>query len=390
MARLAGSVHTSDDVFRSEVADIMRGQMVAVMSAGERDARTGAGPDVVIVDGRHGLAAAIDAVERLRASDQAAGIFFVAGESHPDVILRAMRAGANEFFSWPLARDAFDEALQRAATRRASVPGVQAQATTIVFFGAKGGAGTTTMAVNCGVEIARISKRPVVLVDLKPGLGEVSLFLGVRSRYTLLDAIDNLHRLDNEFLRELVVKHKSGLEVLAGSDLFDRPGANDSGSVEEVFRLLRSQYEYVVVDAGSQMSPCSVAALYMADTVCLVANPDVACVRNAQRLLDRIGQLGASGDRVRVLLNRASEPMPIPPTQIQNALAHPIYHTFPSDYRSVSNALNSGVPLTMMDNTELAGQFDLFTRRILDPSTEVSVGGRRRSTLGLERIASLW
>ena len=65
-----------------------------------------------------------------------------------------------------------------------------------MFFGAKGGAGTTTIAVNCGVELARLSKRSTVIVDLKPGLGEVALFLGVRPRYSCSTRIDNLHRLD--------------------------------------------------------------------------------------------------------------------------------------------------------------------------------------------------
>ena len=159
--------------------------------------------------------------------------------------------------------------------------------------------------MNCGVELARLSKRSTVIVDLKPGLGEVSLFLGVRPRYSLLDAIDNLHRLDREFLRELVVKHKSGLEILAGSDQFDRPGAADGGAIEELFRLLARQYEYILVDCGSQINSCTVAALYTADTIFLVANPDVPSIRNSQRLLERVRQLGACGERVRVLLNRA-------------------------------------------------------------------------------------
>ena len=162
-----------------------------------------------------------------------------------------------------------------------------------MFFGAKGGAGTTTLAVNCAVDVARLSKRPTVIVDLKPGLGEVTLFLGVRSRYTLTDALDNLHRLDAEFLKELVIKHKSGLEVLSGSELFDRPGPADAAALEEVFRLLARQYEYIVVDAGSAINACSVTSMYTADTICFVANPDVPSVRNAQRLLDRIGQLGS-------------------------------------------------------------------------------------------------
>src|SRR4029077_11132328 len=158
-------------------------------------------------------------------------------------------------------------ALRGPAARAEPPEGPQAVPTPLVFFGAKGGAGTTTVAVNCGVELARLSKRSTVIVDLKPGLGEVALFLGLRPRYSLLDAIDNLHRLDREFLKELVVKHKSGLEILAGSDQFDRPGAADGGAIEELFRLLAKQYEYILVDAGSQINSCTVASLYTADTI---------------------------------------------------------------------------------------------------------------------------
>src|SRR5204862_556434 len=224
---------------------------------------------------------------------------------------------ANEFFTWPPAEETFHGAVRRTAARRETALGARASATTLVCFGAKGGAGTTTVSVNCGVELARLSKRSTVIVDLKPGLGEVALFLGVRPRFSMLDGIDNLHRLDREFLKELVAKHKSGLEILAGSDQFDRPGAADGGGIEELLRLLTRQYEYIVVDAGSQINSCSVAALYAADQMFLVANPDVPSVRNAQRLLERVRELGACGERVRLLLNRAAEPYPIPPKQIE-------------------------------------------------------------------------
>ena len=97
-------------------------------------------------------------------------------------------------------------------------------------------------------------------------------------------------------------------------------------------------------------------------------NPDVPSVRNAQRLLERVRELGAVGERVRLLLNRAAEPFPIPPKQIEAALGHPIHHMFPSDYKTVSAALNSGVPLAMAGNSDIATQFDQFTRRLLDPN----------------------
>ena len=153
----------------------------------------------------------------------------VALESNPDLILQAMRSGANEFLAWPPSDKSFQEAIHRVTSRRNASSATRSHATTIAFVGAKGGTGTTTVAVNCAVELARLSKRPTMIVDLKAGLGEVTLFLGVRSRYSLLDAIDNLHRLDTEFLKELVVKHKSGLEILAGSDHFDRPARFGGG-----------------------------------------------------------------------------------------------------------------------------------------------------------------
>jgi Flp pilus assembly CpaE family ATPase len=143
------------------------------------------------------------------------------------------------------------------------------------------------------------------------------------------------------------------------------------------------------------MNSCAVAALYTADRMFLVANPDVPCVRNAQRLLERVRELGASADRMRLLLNRAQEPYPIPPKQIETALGHPIHHTFPSDYKTVSAALNSGVPLALAGSSEIATQFDQFTRGLLDPNADggsqpTQGGGGRKSMLGIEKIASLW
>jgi len=116
----------------------------------------------------------------------------------------------------------------------------------------------------------------------------------------------------------------------------------------------------------------------------------VPSVRNAQRLLDRIGQMGTSGDRVRLLMNRAAEPYPIPPAQIEKAVGHPIFHTFLSDYKTVSTALNSGVPIALAGNSELASQFAEFARRIVDPSSPEAAVPSKRSSLGLQRLASMW
>jgi pilus assembly protein CpaE len=390
MAQLVGLIVSEDEAFRKQVGQLLRSGTIPVSVLSDRQARDGTSPDFIIVDIRTDQSGGMATIERLHASNSQAGIFAVAQAADPELILQAMRAGANEFFAWPPPDETFHGAIRRTAARRETAQGARPAATTLVFFGAKGGAGTTTVAVNCGVELARLSKRTTVIVDLKPGLGEVGLFLGVRPRFSVLDAIDNLHRLDREFLRELVTKHKSGLEILAGSEQFDRPGAADGGAIEELFRLLARQYEYIVVDAGSQINSCTVAALFAADTMYLVANPDVPSVRNAQRLLDRVRQLGAAGDRIRFLLNRAAEPFPIPRKQIEGAVGHPIHHTFPSDYKAVSTALNSGVPLAISGASDIATQFESFIRGLLEIDAAASANADKRPRTGLEKLASLW
>jgi pilus assembly protein CpaE len=391
MAQLIGLIVSDDEGFRKPLGRLLRSGTVPVSVIDELTAPGGVTPDLMVVDIRGDAPSALAAIERLRASTPSASIFAVALNADPDLILQAMRAGANEFFVWPPADETFYGAVRRTAARRETAQGAKPAATTLVFFGAKGGSGTTTLAVNCAVEVARMSRRSTVIVDLKPGLGEVALFLGVKPRYSVLDALDNLHRIDREFLRELVVRHKSGLEILAGSEAFDRPSAADAGGIEELFRLLARQYEYIVVDAGNQINACAVSAVYTADRMFLVANPDVPSVRNAQKLLERVRELGASGDRLRLLLNRAAEPFPIAPKQIENALGHPVHHTFVSDYKTVSAALNSGVPLSQAGNSELAGQVDLFARKVLDPNFETPQQvPQKRGLLGLEKLASLW
>ena len=387
MARINGVVLSDDETFRAQVGSLLRGGPVPIAtltdSGGQR-------ADIVVIDARGDLGAAMARAEQWRANNPA-GVFAIASDSTPDLILQAMRSGANEFFAWPPPETTFHDAVRRAAGRVATTTAAHVSQT-IVFIGAKGGAGTTTVAVNCGVEIARLSKRSTVIMDLKGGTGEIGLFLGVRSRYSLLDALDNPQRLDSEFIRELTTKHKSGLDILTGSDQWERPAPSDTPALEELFRLLSGQYEYVLVDAGCQINPVTISALYSADMICLVANPDVPSVRNAQRIIERLRQLGPCSERVRLLLNRAAEPFPIPRTQIESAIGHPIDHSFPSDYKTVSAALNSGVPLALAGNSEVATQFDSFTRRLLEPEGQVVdlPQAAKRVPLGLNRIASIW
>ncbi|MBA2305369.1 MAG: AAA family ATPase [Acidobacteria bacterium] len=390
MAQLAVSVVSNDDHCKREMARMLRACGVPIGIVEERRAGDTAVSDVYIIDIRADASSGMATIERLRAAHPGVAIFAVASNTEPDLILQAMRAGANEFFPWAaggIARgteESFQGAVRKTAARRdAATAGARQPCVTHVFLGAKGGAGTTTVAVNCAVELARLTKRPTAILDLKPCLGEVALFLGVRPRFTVLDAIENLHRLDRDFLKELMSRHKSGLDILAGSEQFDRPNAQDAVALEELLRILGKLYDYIVIDAGNLINACAVAALYAADTVFLVANPDVPSIRNAQRLVDRVRQLGAGSERIRVLLNRTSDQHLIAPKQIETALGYGIHHSFSSDYRTVSTALNSGVPLTLTNHSEISAQFGSFAKQLLGMEEAKVEPERRRPFLGI-------
>ena len=156
MAQIVSFFVTEDEEFKKHLGRLLRSGAIPVSVLDQL--REGVAPDVVIVDARGDASSAMGTIERLRAGLPGSAIFAVARVAEPDLILQAMRAGANEFFTWPPAEDTFHSAMRRTASRRETAAGAQPAATTLVFFGAKGGAGTTTIAVNCGVELARITQ----------------------------------------------------------------------------------------------------------------------------------------------------------------------------------------------------------------------------------------
>jgi pilus assembly protein CpaE len=389
MAQISAAIATTDVDFRGHITKVLRTSGLPISVVDEKHVANGTAPDLAVVDIRSGTASACGVLEQCRSAWPSAAIFAIATTAHSDQILEAMRAGANEFLAWsgpgdPASHQAFLAALRRAVEKTRANRDGSRSGVTLSFFGAKGGTGTTTLAVNSAIEIARITKRPTLIVDLHQFIGEVALFLGVRPRYSLIDAIDNLHRADQEFLRELVVKHKSGLDILAGGDQADRPGSQDVPAVEQLLQLFSRIYDFIVVDAGSITNPCAEVAVCTADTIYLVANPDVASIRNAHRVADRIEHFGAGKDRLRILLNRFGDDHQIAPKQIETALGHSIHMAFPSDYVTVSTALNSGVPLTLTNHSEMAAQLSRLTREIVQmPEQEQKDGKAKGHFLGL-------
>src|SRR5262245_36833431 len=166
MAQLTVLIISHDEEFKRQAAQLIRACGVPIGILEGRNGSDGSSPDVALVDIRFDASSGMAAIERLRAAHPAIALFAIAQGAEPDLILQAMRAGANEFFAWQPGgatqasrgmEESFHAAVRRTATRRdAATAGARPPCVTYVFLGAKGGAGATTVAVNCAVEIATL------------------------------------------------------------------------------------------------------------------------------------------------------------------------------------------------------------------------------------------
>jgi pilus assembly protein CpaE len=224
------------------------------------------------------------------------------------------------------------------------------------------------MAINCAAAMHRLTKRPTLILEVKPGPGDLATFLGIRPRYSLVDLIDQHGWHESGRAFRFVAEHESGLHALVAPETFGRPTPADAESVERALGSLAQSFPFVVIDAGSTLTSSAVTALASSDVVMLVANPDVPCLRNVRRLSDALRVAGIVPERVRILLNRSSEHGVMPVAQIEKVLAREIDFQVASDYRTVAAALNAGVPIASLRQTELHQQVDSMARTLIGPN----------------------
>ncbi|HVO97177.1 MAG TPA: AAA family ATPase [Bryobacteraceae bacterium] len=306
-------------------------------------------PDVVVVDLEPDLEQALEVVEGLCSRNTNVTVMVYAGHADPELPVRCMRAGAREYLADPLL-PSVGEALVRAWARRDEVRRRhKATGKLLVFVGAKGGSGVTTVASNFAVALARESGAKVALIDLDLQLGDAALTLGITTKFTVLDALENTNRLDSDFLSVLFVRHSSGLAVLGAPDRIPARRPVQDG-IEKLLRVAREDFPYVVVDAGSQPLETYDALFDMASSVYLVSQVGIAELRNANRFISRYF-IGANSPKLEIVLNRfVAKNVEIDEDSITKALTVPARWKIPNDYAAARRAQNSGVAVALQKN----------------------------------------
>jgi pilus assembly protein CpaE len=272
----------------------------------------------------------------------AGGVVIVVSPSKdPDLILRAMRAGAREFV---LETDHEELRLAVRSQAQASEK-VEGVGSVITVFAAKGGVGATAIATNLAGALQAKGMR-VCLVDLDLHLGDVLSFMDVAGNYSITDVLANMSRLDRDLLDSSMTKHSSGVNVLAQSGKMEEGEHIKGPDITNLLQFLRKYYDKVIIDGVRGFDEISLAALDGSQHLLMILTQDVPAVRNGQRCLELFNRLGYDQNKVKLILNRYQKSSKITLEVIADTLKVPVAHSISNDFVSVIDAINRGVLLT--------------------------------------------
>jgi pilus assembly protein CpaE len=309
------------------------------------------------------------------------GVLIVGSKLDPALMLEAMRAGVNEFVTAPVTVPDLQGAIKRLMGNLATTTRGEIYA----FVGAKGGVGATTVAVNTATSLAKQSPESTLLIDLNAACGDAAVFLGAEPRFSVMDALENVGRLDAAFFSGLVVRTKGGLDLLGAAA---RPVSRnfEPSRIRTLLDFASQTYQYTVLDVPRSDS-AALDSLEMATKIVLIVNQELATVRNASRtaatLKQRYGQA-----RLSVVLARTDRRAEIGLEDVERTVGVEISHTIPSDYRLALQAMNKGRPIVLEAGNELASAFKSFARELAGiPETNKEKEQKARATGLFGRLA---
>jgi pilus assembly protein CpaE len=313
-------------------------------------------PDLTVLDTALGGLPGDEVVRRIREGEPRgthAPLILLGDGADREAKVRGLRVGADEYLAKPIHPVELSARVRLLLVRYAPVahkePDAAAKGKLYAFYGAKGGVGTTTLAINAAIALRRVSKSSVALVDANLQFGDHRVFLDLgNDRRSIVDLV-TASEMDQDLLRRVVVRHDSGVDLLLGPN---SPESAEHVNAEQhhlqrVIEVMRSIYDYVLVDLDKRLDDHTLDVVSAADGLLVIMTADLSCLKNVRLVLDTMAQIGLPEERIELVLNRANAFTGISRKAVEGVLRRPIAHQVLNDYRVAISALNSGTPFMM-------------------------------------------
>jgi pilus assembly protein CpaE len=295
-------------------------------------------------------------------------------------VRRVFEVGADDVVVLPETQDGIKFALQKAMARKSGTPGVGSLATAplIAVLGPKGGTGKTLVSTNLAVSLAQRG-RTVALVDLDLQFGDVGLCLGLSPERTIYDLVKAGGTIDADKIEGYMTPHVSGVRALLAPSRPDQASSVTVELLRDVYSVLRSTYDFVIIDTPPGFTPEVIATIDSASDVCLVGMLDSLSLKNSKLGLETLDLMGFDPEHIQLVLNRAGSRVGITTDDVRTVIGREPDILVPSD-REIPRAINEGQPIILAKpGSEAARSFGLLADRFAAADSNGAGPSRRRS-----------
>lgn len=329
-------------------------------------------PDLIVVVLDHDPQQAIDAIVAVTQANPRAIILPASRNCDSGLILRAIRAGAREFLTLPAEPAEWLEITGRLLRGREVTPvDASRDRRVIAVTGAAGGVGVTSVAVNLAATLASARQHETVLLDFDMIFGSVDAALDIVTENTLFTVLQNLERLDATLLRRSTTQHASGLHVLPRPTAIEEAARIDPESLQRLLTMLRASFGTVVIDTSKGLQATDFAAMEIADSILVVVQLDLTCLRNTSRMIGLLQQFEGLADRIKLIVNRTgSIDNEISQAKAEETLKLPISWQIPNATKIFQAARIKGTPIADIAKGSRPHQVFLEMARALRPAAD--------------------
>lgn len=309
-------------------------------------------PDVVIMFLGAGDSDVLSLTERIVLNRPRTHVILLVEYMDVDILQRAIKAGSHNIIEFPTSSKDFSEYIKSVhhheTTRINSLnekQNIAWMSRVVTVFGAKGGLGKTTIATNLAVKLAE-NRKKVALVDLDLQFGDIHIFLDMEPADTISEFVEQVHSPNIDSVRSYMSVHSSGVHVLCAPKSPEYAELVTAEKVQSLIRVLRTYYDYVIIDTPPSFTDVTITALESSSTILFVTGLDISILKNSKLSLSLMDSL-QQRDKIRLIVNRAVDMSSITVEDVQRIIGCPIWAKIPSDYKVAVTALNRGIPFVI-------------------------------------------
>ena len=273
-----------------------------------------------------------------------------------NLIIEIMRTGAKEFLPIPVIKNEFIEVLRK-LLEEPEIHKSKNKCKIISVFSNKGGLGKTSLATNLALELSKITKENVALIDLNFQTGDITTFLDLKPSFNISYMLENLDKINETFLLSTLEQYnRTSLYVLADPPYFKQADTIQPKQITKLFNTLKETFSYIIVDAEASFDGKNITALDNSDLILLVTVANLPALRNTQRCLELFDKLGYDKEKTKIVVNRYMENDEIKEEDVEKVLSRKIYWKIPNNYFAIMSAINKGTPVNELNSSSNVAQ----------------------------------